>query len=319
MKKIPFLLILTLAMCISIQPQTTSSEAAQQEAIAVTRKLFDAMRAKNADAIRALFTPEGQLVAVDKPRTGEGLSRTRAFTADAFARTIAEARGGEFIERMPQPQVNLFGDLATVYGRYTFHVGDKFSHCGTNTFNLVRTAEGWKIANAASTLEFRCETDLKMVAVSTVEARPEDVATIDGMVKAFYEVISGGIGQPRQWGRDKTLYAPDVRFVAMSLRDGKPHASILSHAKYVNSSNESFVKEGFVERELGRVVHRFGNMAHVYSAYEWETAGEKKERGRGVNSLEFFWDGARWWISAVTWEEERADNPIPKEFLTKQK
>ena len=128
----------------------------RQEAAAVASRLFEAMRAKNAEAIRALFIPEGQLVAIDKPRTGEGPWRTRIFTADAFAKMISEAKAPEFIEKMDQPKVELFGDMALVYGRYTFHVGDKFSHCGTNSFNLVRTIEGWMIANAASTLEFDC-------------------------------------------------------------------------------------------------------------------------------------------------------------------
>jgi hypothetical protein len=69
---------------------------------------------------------------------------------------IAEAKAPEFIEQTPQPKVKIFGDMALVYGRYTFHVGDKFSHRGTNSLHLVRTADGWKIANAASTLEFNC-------------------------------------------------------------------------------------------------------------------------------------------------------------------
>jgi hypothetical protein len=127
-----------------------------REAAIVANKLFEAMRAKNVEAIRAVFTPEGQLVAIDKPRTGKGPSTTRVFTAEAFAKLIAEAKAGEFLETMAQPEVKVFGDMALVYGRYTFHVGDKFSHCGTNSFHMVRTLDGWKIANAASTLEFDC-------------------------------------------------------------------------------------------------------------------------------------------------------------------
>lgn len=156
MKKVLLPLIWTLAVYVSAGAQTAPGRDAGHEAIAVANKLFEAMRAKNADAIRALFVPEGQLVAIDKPRTGEGLSKTRVFTADAFAKMIAEAKAPEFIEKMPQPKAEIFGDMALVYGRYTFHVGDKFSHCGTNSFHLVRTLDGWKIANAASTLEFDC-------------------------------------------------------------------------------------------------------------------------------------------------------------------
>ncbi len=313
------LLILFLSVCVSSQAQTATQTNDKKEALAVVDRLWEAMRAKNADAIKALFTPEGQLVAIDKPRDGKGLSKTRVLNGEAFAKLISEAKAPEFIERMPQPQVNVFGDLATVYGRYTFHVGDKFSHCGTNTFNLVRTETGWKIANAASTLEFQCERDLKMVAIPTIEANSADVSTLDGIIKAFYEVISGKPGEPRQWARDKTLYAPGARMVGMSVRDGKPRASLMSQEQYINGANEFFVKEGFFEREIGREVKRFGNLAHVFSAYEWETTGERKEKARGVNSIELFWDGTRWWISAVSWDEERPDNPIPKELLKKQK
>ena len=95
------------------------------------------------------------MVAVDKPRSGEGISKTRTFTADAFAKMIAEGKG-EFIEKMPEKEVKINGDFALVTGRYTFYVGDKFSHCGVNSFHLVRTETGWRIANAASTLEFDC-------------------------------------------------------------------------------------------------------------------------------------------------------------------
>lgn len=157
MKKILLMLVFLFALCLGAQAQTAHrTRAAEQEAINVANKLFEAMRAKNAEAIKALFMPEGQLVAIDKPRTGEGLSKTRVFTADSFSKLIAEAKAPEFIERMAQPKVKIFGDMALVYGRYTFHVGDKFSHCGTNSFHLVRTADGWKIANGASTLEFNC-------------------------------------------------------------------------------------------------------------------------------------------------------------------
>lgn len=149
-------LVLLLAVYLSAEAQTIQRSDAGAEAIAVADRLFEAMRAKNMEAMKALFIPEGQLVAIDKPRTGEGVSKTRIFTADAFAKMIAEAGAPEFIEKMPQPKVEIFGDMALVYGRYTFHVGDKFSHCGTNSFHLVRTTAGWKIANAASTLEFKC-------------------------------------------------------------------------------------------------------------------------------------------------------------------
>jgi hypothetical protein len=295
-----------------------AQSADETEAAAVADRLFAAMRAKSFADIRAQFTPEGQLIAIDKPRDGKGISKTRVFTAESFAKAISEAKSAEYIEKMPNKDVRISGDLAIVSGRYTFFVGEKLSHCGTNTFNLVRTEAGWKIGNAASTLEFQCEQDLKAVEIPTIEADPKDVSTIDGIIKAFYATISGARGVPRQWSRDRTLYTKDVRFVSLSEREGKVRSSIMSHVQYVNGSNEYFVAEGFTEREIGRVERRFGNLAHVLSAYEF-TADGGKVKGRGVNSIELFWDGTRWWISAAGWDEERAGNPIPKDLLRKSR
>lgn len=133
-----------------VAPAKTSDDAG-----AIADLLFAAMREKNADKIRALFLPEGRLITMQKPRTGAGPSKMRLLSGDEFAKVIAAGQG-EYIERMTTKTVEVQGELALVSGRYTFHVGDKFSHCGTNAFQLLRTEAGWKIANGASTLEFEC-------------------------------------------------------------------------------------------------------------------------------------------------------------------
>ena len=313
MKYIAICIVLILFCSSSIGAQSVDDEGS---AIAIVNKLFAGMKAKDAEQIRSVFSSEGQLIAIDKPRDGKGVSKTRVLTGDAFATMIAANKGADYIEQMPSPEARVTGDLAVVSGRYTFHVGDKPSHCGTNTFNLVRTDAGWKIANAASTLEFQCERDLRAVVVPKIAADPKDVSTIDAIVRAFYETISGPKGQPRQWGRDRTLYMPGVRYVGMNERDGKISAGIMTHQQYVNATNGSFVTEGFHEHEINRIVKRFGNIAHVFSVYEF-TNDDKTERGRGVNSIELYWDGWRWWIAFASWDEERPGNPIPKEFLRK--
>ena len=304
----------TLLLILFCSSLVNAQNADDESAIAVVNQLFAAMKAKNADQIRSVFSPEGQLVAIDKPKDGKGISRTRVLTGDAFATLIAGNKGADYIEVMPSPEARVSGDLAVVSGRYTFHLGETLSHCGMNTFNLVRTETGWKIANAASTLEFQCERDLRAVSVPKVVADPKDVSSIDGIIKAFYETISGPKGQPRQWGRDRTLYMPGVRFVGMSERDGKIYAGNMTHQQYVNATNPGFMTGGFNEREINRIVRRFGNIAHVFSVYEF-TNDAKTDTGRGVNSIELYWDGTRWWISFAGWDEERPGNPIPKEFL----
>jgi len=155
------------------------------------------------------------------------------------------------------------------------------------------------------------------VDVPTIEPRPEDVATIDGVIKAYYEVISGPTGQPRQWSRDRTLYIPDISFVAMSEdKNGHPRAHIASHQQFVDASNDMLVIEGFYESEIHRSTQKFGNIAHVFSTYESRIKAGGPVIARGINSLELFYDGKRWWIASAVWDDERADNPIPQEYLT---
>lgn len=149
-----------------------------------------------------------------------------------------------------------------------------------------------------------------------IPPRTEDVATIDGIMKAYYEVISGPAGQPRQWSRDRTLYIPDIRFVAMSEeKNGQPRAQIASHQQFVDASDPMLVKEGFYESEIHRVTEKFGHIAHVFSTYESRQKKDGPVIARGINSIELFYDGKRWWIASAIWDDERADNPIPGEYL----
>jgi len=145
-----------------------------------------------------------------------------------------------------------------------------------------------------------------------------DVASIDGMVKAYYDVICGPAGVPRQWSRDRTLYVPDVRFVIIrEKKDGSGSLSAVSmtHQEYVDESNPSFVKEGFDEREIYRVTEQFGSIANVFSTYESRRKADGPVIGRGINSLQLFHDGKRWWIASATWQDESTKHPIPKKYL----
>ena len=148
--------------------------------------------------------------------------------------------------------------------------------------------------------------------------RPTDVASIDGMIAAFYEAISGPAGAPRQWARDSTLYIPGVRFVSMSMANGRPEATVSDHGQYIARTNDWLVQNGFFEREIGRVTRRFGNVANVLSSYEYRNTPGGPVLGRGVNSIQLFWDGNRWWIANAIWDSERSDNPIPADLLPRQ-
>jgi hypothetical protein len=158
---------------------------------------------------------------------------------------------------------------------------------------------------------------MKPVPVQKVEARPDDVSTIEGIVKASYETISGGVGVPRQWGRDESLFDRNVRFVALERdpKSGAIVATITTHQEFVDTTDASLVKEGFTERELGHKIVRYGNVATVLSSYEGNNVSTGKVVTRGVNIFQLYYDGKRWWILSMVWDVETPANPIPPELL----
>jgi hypothetical protein len=127
------------------------------------------------------------------------------------------------------------------------------------------------------------------------EARPEDVSTIDGIIKAYYEVVSGPAGERADEARDKTLHHPDA-WVAIAGKDadGAPTVRVMTLDDYYGDNAPR--TEGFWEWETDRVVQRSGNMVHVWSSYASARTEGGEPFNRGVNSITLFWDGTRWWV-----------------------
>ena len=158
------------------------------------------------------------------------------------------------------------------------------------------------------------------VSVAVIAPRPEDVSSIEGIVKADYESISGGIGVARQWARDLTLYDPHARSFS-PYTDPKTHALAIwtpTFQEYTDAADAHFVSAGFSEHEVAHHIYRFGNVATVLSSYEGSLAATGKLYSRGVNIYQVYFDGKRWWISSVTWDGAQSINPIPSELQAEQ-
>jgi hypothetical protein len=155
------------------------------------------------------------------------------------------------------------------------------------------------------------------VNVPIIPARAEDVSSIEAIVKASYAAISGGVGVPRQWGRERTLNDPHARFVAADIdpKTGQTKVWSTDDQEYADQTDASMVKDGFTEGEIGHVIHRYGNVATVLSSYEGKSQRTGKVMDRGVNIFQIYFDGKRWWILSIIWDSEREGNPIPGELL----
>jgi hypothetical protein len=157
------------------------------------------------------------------------------------------------------------------------------------------------------------------VAVAVVAARPEDVSSIETIVKTDYECVSGGIGVARQWARDFSLYDPFARSFVPS-KDDKTGALVIWHPtqqEYADESDAQLVRDGFSEHEVAHKIYKYGNVATVFSSYEVSVATTGKLYSRGVNIYQLYYAGNRWWISSVSWDAENNINPIPPELMPK--
>lgn len=140
------------------------------------------------------------------------------------------------------------------------------------------------------------------------EANKEDVTTIDGIIRALYEVISGPSGQPRQWERDRTLYAPGALLVSSRLDpEGKRMTLVMDVDGYVKYAEPRVLPTGFFEYETHRVTRRVGNVTHVFSSYEARHTPDGPVIARGINSVELIYANERYWIVAVLWDAASED------------
>ncbi len=137
--------LMTLLMFASGCSTTKQQSSADQAAvIQVVQDLFDAMQRQDGEAIKILHMPEVALIRV----TDNAKPLVQLGPADRFINSILNAPA-EPRERMWNPEVRVDGNLATLWAPYDFHLGDKFSHCGVDALQLVRTDAGWRIVSIA--------------------------------------------------------------------------------------------------------------------------------------------------------------------------
>jgi len=132
-------------------------------------------------------------------------------------------------------------------------------------------------------------------AQDVMEANPDDVSTIDGIMKAYYEVVSGPAGESGDYERDKTLHHPDA-WIAIAGEDGEGNAFVRRMTLEGFYGDNAPRAEPFWEYEVDRQVLRHGNMAHVWSRYASSRVKGGEPYTGGVNTITLWHDGDRWWI-----------------------
>jgi len=149
-------------------------------------------------------------------------------------------------------------------------------------------------------------------------AKPADVASPDAILAATYDVISGPAGQQRNWDRFRSLFVPGARLAtAVAKKNGSGYETrVITPEEYAKLADTYFQKNGFAEREISQKAERYANIMQIFSTYESRhDPKDAQPFARGINSFQLFYDGSRWWVVTIYWQEESPANPLPKEFL----
>jgi len=153
-----FLVMLLPAVgCAPLQAQGPSASASDPEreaVLAVVQAFFDTMAAKDVAGARRTVVPEGRFHSAGQQ---DGKPRIRAFTSEDYLKDLSVPMKPNVRERMWNPEVRIRGFVASVWTPYDFWRDGKFSHCGIDSFDLIKTDEGWRIAGISYTVESKCE------------------------------------------------------------------------------------------------------------------------------------------------------------------
>jgi hypothetical protein len=152
-------------------------------------------------------------------------------------------------------------------------------------------------------------------APSSPPAAQSDVKSADAIIQALYVANSVMVDQKRDADRFRSLFAPNARLINTVHGLATARMNARSVDDYVTAASSGSPRGGFSEREIARTSEAFGSIMQVFSTYESHRNSTDTRPTRGINSIQLFNDGQRWWVVTVLWDTERPNTPIPAAFL----
>jgi hypothetical protein len=147
--------VLAVALSVLAAPAVTTAQPSNTEreaVLAVVQRFFDTMTARDVDGARQVLQPQGRFHAM---RMRDGKPDVRAFSNEEYFADLQASRQ-KMQERIWSPEVRISGVIATLWAPYDFWIDGKYSHCGIDAFDLIKTEDGWKIAGGVYTVEAKC-------------------------------------------------------------------------------------------------------------------------------------------------------------------
>ena len=149
MRRTLVVLAFTIVPAVASAQGTTDRDAV----LNIVQQFFDTMTARDAAGARKIMIPEGRFFAMEMRKPN---AAPQSFTNEEYFARLQKGKATNR-ERIWNPDVRVHGSIATVWAPYDFWTDGKYSHCGVDAFDLIKTADGWKISGGAFTMESKCE------------------------------------------------------------------------------------------------------------------------------------------------------------------
>jgi hypothetical protein len=146
-----------------------------------------------------------------------------------------------------------------------------------------------------------------------------DTKSVQNILDAYYDCISGPIGKKRDFERLKNLFHPDARLIYSnwSNETGKAYLLVFKTVDEFISKLGYLDKKGFYEHEVSNITHSFSSVTQVFSTYRFRVEDKSIPNGQGITSYDIFYDGERYWILSMFWAAENQKYKIPEKYLKK--
>lgn len=144
------------------------------------------------------------------------------------------------------------------------------------------------------------------------------VKSIEGITNKMIELISGEIGEERNWEEYRNLFIPTAQKMSIrKTRDGKERVNVMNLEEFVRNVGPYYSKDGFEEYAIGLTINEFNGIAIVFQSFYCKNLKGTYEK-RGVNSYQLVYLDDRWWIASTLFTNETEDSPIPDKYLYKK-
>jgi hypothetical protein len=150
----------------------------------------------------------------------------------------------------------------------------------------------------------------------------ENLSTVDGIIHALYDAISGPVGEERNWDKFRNLFAENARmYSAVPVKDSGAALRCITPQEYAERNKTRFSDIGFYEEELYRITNTFGAGTQVLSTYELHFTNKdgEQEITKGINNIQLFFDGERYFIVSIFWDANSKNIEVPERYLPKDK